>query len=259
MILLVDIGNTQTVYGVHDGTCLQQSWRQATDSRRTVDEHRAFLRPIFEDAEIHPRSVRGICIASVVPEALGAAQQALEMLTRCSAMVVGPGLKTGVPIRVDNPREVGADRIVNVAGAWNRHRCALIVVDFGTATTFDVIDRDGAYRGGAIAPGLQTSLDALVRRTAKLRQVEICAPPQVTGRTTEQAMQSGLFYGYAGLVEGLVQQLKNENPEVERVLATGGLASTLHPVVPAIHEVVEDLTLHGLWCIYNRNEHEIND
>ena len=254
MILLVDIGNTQTVYGVHHGGRLQQSWRQATETRRTVDEHRAFLRPIFADSGLQPEAVQGICIASVVPEALPATQQAIEMLTGCDALVVGPGLKTGVPIRVENPREVGADRIVNVAGAWNLHQCSLIVVDFGTATTFDVIDREGAYRGGAIAPGLQTSLDALVRRTAKLRQVEICAPPQVTGRTTEQAMQSGLFYGYAGLVEGLVQQLRSENPDVERVLATGGLAKVLQPVVPAIHEVVEDLTLHGLWCIFNRNE-----
>lgn len=258
MILLVDIGNTQTVYGVHDGQRLQQSWRQSTESRRTADEYRSFLQPVFSEAGLEPSTIQGVCMASVVPEALPAAQQAIEMLTGCEALVVGPGLKTGVPIRVENPREVGADRIVNAAGAWDLHRTALLVVDFGTATTFDVVDREGAYRGGAIAPGLQTSLDALVRRTAKLRQVEICAPPQVTGRTTEQAMQSGLFYGYAGLVQGLVDQLKRDNPEVQKVLATGGLARVLHPVVPAIHEVVDDLTLHGLWCIYKRNENEVH-
>lgn len=254
MILLVDMGNTHTVYGLHDRRELCCSWRQATELRRTADEHRSFLGPIFAEFGHQPASVTGICIASVVPEALPAAKTALEKLTGVKALVVGPGMKTGVPIKVENPREVGADRIVNVAGAWDLFRESLLVVDFGTATTFDVVGEGGAYLGGAIAPGLETSLEALVRRTAKLRQVEISAPERATGRTTEQAMQAGLFYGYAGLVEGLVNRLKSENPGLSRVVATGGLAPVLKPAIPAIDKVEEALTLHGLWCIFNRNE-----
>jgi type III pantothenate kinase len=256
MMLLVDVGNTHTVYGLRDDEQVIARWRQATDGRRTADEHRVFLRGCFSESGYDFDGLTSACLASVVPEATEPLCDALRNLVGAeSLLVVGPGVRSGVPVRVDNPREVGADRIVNAAGAFDLCRSGLIVVDFGTATTFDVVAEDGAYLGGAIAPGLQSSHDALVRRASKLRRVDVAAPSRATGRTTEEAMQSGLYFGYAGLVSGLVKRLRAEHKAVRTVVATGGLARAMAAVCPEVDEVIEDLTLHGLWCIWHRQNH----
>jgi type III pantothenate kinase len=253
MMLLVDVGNTHTVYGLRSARELVARWRQSTDGRRTADEHRVFLRGCFSASGFDLDAVNSACIASVVPEATEPLCLALRsMVGDQELLVVGPGVRTGVPVRVDHPREVGADRIVNAAGAFDLYASALIIVDFGTATTFDVVAEDGAYLGGAIAPGLQSSHDALVRRASKLRRVDVAAPSRATGRSTEEAMQSGLYFGYAGLVSGLVKRLLAEHKAVRKVVATGGLAQAMAAVCPEVNEVVEDLTLHGLWCIWHR-------
>jgi type III pantothenate kinase len=199
------------------------------------------------------RAITAACVASVVPEVQPALLAALRAFVGEKLLVVGPGTKTGVAVRVDHPKEVGADRIVNAAGAFDLFGCALVVVDFGTAATFDVVAEDGGYMGGAIAPGLQASHDALVRRTSRLRRVELVPPSRAIGRTTEEAMQSGIFYGYAGLITGLVARLRNEYPAVRMVVATGGLARSMASICSVIDKVEPDLTLHGLWCIWRRH------
>ena len=253
MMLLVDVGNTQTLLGLRDDKGLIKVWRMATDVRRTADEHRAFLRSCFDLASIDINSLDAAVVASVVPEIQPALFAALRTFVAEQLLIVGPGVKTGVAIRVDQPKEVGADRIVNAAGAFDLYRKALIVVDFGTAATFDVVAEDGAYLGGAIAPGLQASHDALVRRTSRLRRVELIKPQRAIGRTTEEAMQSGIFYGYAGLITGLVTRLRSEYPEIAMVVATGGLARPMAEICDVIDSVEMDLTLHGLWCIWQRH------
>lgn len=254
MMLLVDVGNTQTLLGLRDRDRLVKVWRMATDVRRTADEHRAFLRSCFDLADIDIADLRDAVVASVVPEIQPPLFAALRTFVGERLLVVGPGVKTGVAIKVDQPKEVGADRIVNAAGAFDLYRKPLIVVDFGTAATFDVVAGDGAYLGGAIAPGLQASHDALVRRTSRLRRVELVQPPRAIGRSTEEAMQSGLFYGYAGLITGLVERLRSEYSEIEVVIATGGLARPMAEICDVIDAVELDLTLHGLWCIWRRHE-----
>jgi type III pantothenate kinase len=253
MMLLVDVGNTQTLLGLRNNEGLIKVWRMATDVRRTADEHRAFLRSCFDLASIDIHSLDAAVVASVVPEIQPALFAALRTFVAEQLLVVGPGVKTGVAIRVDQPKEVGADRIVNAAGAFDLYQKALIVVDFGTAATFDVVADDGAYLGGAIAPGLQASHDALVRRTSRLRRVELVKPQRAIGRTTEEAMQSGIFYGYAGLITGLVTRLRSEYPEIAMVVATGGLARPMAEICDVIDVVEMDLTLHGLWCIWQRH------
>jgi type III pantothenate kinase len=253
MMLLVDVGNTQTLIGLRDEERLHKVWRMATDVRRTADEHRAFLRSSLELAGMHEQPFKAAVVASVVPEVQPALLAALRTFVGDRVLVVGPGVKTGVAIRVDHPKEVGADRIVNAAGAFDLYERSLIVVDFGTAATFDVVAEDGAYLGGAIAPGLQASHDALVRRTSRLRRVELVEPVRAIGRTTEEAMQSGMFYGYAGLISGLVKRLRDEYPKVDLVVATGGLARPMAAICDVIDEVELDLTLHGLWCVWQRH------
>ena len=254
MMLLIDVGNTQTVVGLrHPDEGLQRVWRMATDPRRTADEYRAFLRISFDLGGVDCGELEAAVMASVVPEVQPALTAALRTFVGDQLLVVGPGVRTGVAVRVDTPKEVGADRIVNAAGAFDLYGCSLIVVDFGTAATFDVVDSDGAYMGGAIAPGLQASHDALVRRTSRLRRVELVQPERAIGRSTEQAMQSGIFFGYAGLINGLVARLRQEHPAIERVVATGGLARPMATICDVIDAVEPDLTLHGLWCIWRRH------
>ncbi len=253
MMLLVDVGNTQTLLGLRQGDELIKVWRMATDVRRTADEHRAFLRSCFDLSAIDIEHLENAVVASVVPEIQPALFAALRTFVGERLLVVGPGVKTGVAIRVDQPKEVGADRIVNAAGAFDLYGKPLIVVDFGTAATFDVVAEDGAYLGGAIAPGLQASHDALVRRTSRLRRVELIQPQRAIGRSTEEAMQSGIFYGYAGLITGLVDRLRSEYPKIEMVVATGGLARPMAEICDVIDAVEMDLTLHGLWCIWQRH------
>jgi type III pantothenate kinase len=253
-MLLVDVGNTQILVGLRDDSGLVQAWRMATDVRRTADEYRAFLRSSFELASIDSSRFEAAVVASVVPEVQPSLLAALSTFVGDKLLLVGPGVRTGVAIRVDSPKEVGADRIVNAAAAFDLYAKPLIVVDFGTATTFDVVAADGAYLGGAIAPGLQASHDALVRRTSRLRRVDLVEPARAIGRSTEEAMQSGMFYGYAGLITGLVSRLREEAPEVELVVATGGLARPMAALCTVIDAVEMDLTLHGLWVIWARHE-----
>jgi len=253
MLLVIDVGNTNTVLGIYAGTTLQRSWRITTDKRRTVDEYAILIHELFNLAGIDFVDVKNVVISCVVPPMLSILDGLCRDYFKLKAVVVGPGIKTGMPILYDNPREVGADRIVNAVAAYEKHRCALIVVDFGTATTFDYISARGEYLGGAIAPGIGISAEALFERASKLPRVEFTAPPVIIARNTVNSIQAGLIYGYAGLVDGIVSRMKEEAREEALVLATGGLASLIAPFTASITEVDTNLTLEGLLLIHQRN------
>lgn len=249
-LLLVDVGNTQTVVGVDDGTDTH-TWRVSTQAARTSDEYVLLLHSLLG---AHVDGFDGAALSSVVPPATFALRTALTALTGLDPVVVGPGTRTGMPLRVDNPREVGADRIVNALGAVASFGAPVVTVDFGTATTVDLIGTEGDYRGGAIAPGLTIAADALVRSTAALRRVDIAAPPHAVGRSTVEAIQSGLVYGYAGLVDGLISRILTELGSGEvPVIATGGLAEVV--IEQCRHPITLDpnLTLRGLRVAWERN------
>ncbi len=254
MLLVIDVGNTNIVLGVWKGQELLQRYRLRTIPGRTSDELSVLLLDLFRNSGIDARP-SGAIISCVVPDQLGALQQTCETVFGVKALVVGPGIRTGLPILADNPREVGADRIVNAVAAYKRVQSACVVVDFGTATTFDCVSTKGEYLGGIIAPGFQISADALTRRTSKLPRVEVARPRTVIGRNTIHSMQSGLFFGYVSLVDGLVSRVRAElGAEVSpRILATGGLAGIIATESEAIEEVVEDLTLEGLRILYEAN------
>ncbi len=253
MLLVIDVGNTNIVYGVFDGDRLAHQFRVESGRGRTADEFAVTLRQLLDMNGVAPSSVKAAIIASVVPSLTKPMVDLVKKSFDLDALVVGgPGVRTGLPILIDNPREAGADRIVNAVAAFERVRGGVIVVDFGTATTFDCVSQKGEYLGGAICPGLQIAADALFARGAKLPRVEIQKPAKAVGKSTVTAMQSGIVFGYVGLVEGLVARLREELGET-RVLATGGLASLISPLAPSIDEVVDDLTLVGLRIIYERN------
>lgn len=254
MLLAVDIGNTHLVFGLFVGTELQQTFRMETVQSRTEDELAALISQLLALRQISPNEISASIVASVVPPVTDAVRSAIRTVTQKTPLCVGgPGLKTGIRIRYDNPREVGADRIVNAVAAHARGQGPVIVVDFGTATTFDCVASDGEYMGGVIVPGVQVSLDGLLARTAKLPRIELANPPAVIGRNTPHAMQSGIIHGYASMVDGLVGKIQSEMPEPCRVIATGGLASLICAHTRVVDEVHPELTLEGLRLVYERN------
>jgi len=251
MFLAIDVGNTHTVLGLYEGPELQHHWRLQTDPGRTLDEYGLMVRSLLNDAE-RP-SIQGVAIACVVPTMTNVIEGVSRAYLGVEPLVVGPGIKTGMPIFYDNPREVGADRIVNAVAAYERTKDVTIIVDFGTATTFDFVSKKGEYMGGVIAPGLGVASDALFERAAKLYRVELAKPKQVVGRNTINAIQSGLIYGYVALVDGLVERIRKENKCTGRVIGTGGFASLLAPESTTIEEIDEFLTLDGLRLLHERN------
>jgi type III pantothenate kinase len=253
MLLAIDVGNTNIVYGIFDGEKLVHQFRVETSRGRTADEYAVILRQLLAMRDVKPSDVTAAIVASVVP---ALTEPMLELVRRAfghEALVVGPGIRTGMAILYENPREVGADRIVNGVAAFERFHSGLIVVDFGTATTFDCVSPKGEYLGGVICPGIQISADALFARAAKLPRVEIAKPPKVVGRNTQHSMQSGIIYGYVGLVDGLVDRLLEELGFPCTVVATGGLARVIAPLSRTIKEVDDELTLTGLRILYERN------
>ncbi len=253
MLLVVDVGNTQTVLGLYEGEGLVHDFRIESSKDRTLDEYHVLLRSLLDVAEVERGEIEAAIIASVVPTVTETIERGVSLAFGVEPLVVGPGIKTGMPILYENPREVGADRIVNAVAAHALVNGPVIVVDFGTATTFDVVSPKGEYLGGVIAPGIRISADALFARAAKLPRVEVAKPPRVVGRNTIHSMQSGIVYGYVGLVDGMVDRIVAELGYECAVLATGGLARLVSAESKRIERVEEFLTLDGLRILYERN------
>ncbi|HKJ04149.1 MAG TPA: type III pantothenate kinase [Geopsychrobacteraceae bacterium] len=253
MLLVIDVGNSNTVLGLYRDGVLERNWRVATDKYRTVDEYAMLLHNLFRLAGIAFVDLSDVMISCVVPPMLNTLEGLCKQYCNLTPYVVGPGIKTGMPIQYDNPREVGADRIVNAVAAYDKCKCGLIVVDFGTATTFDVISVDGEYQGGAIAPGIGISSEALFERASKLPRVEFSRPAQIVAKNTVNSMQAGIFFGYVGLVEGIVSRMKQELTIEPTVIATGGLAPPIAEATDSIDLIEPYLTLEGLYLLYCRN------
>ena len=259
MLLVVDAGNTNVVFAVYENGTQRGLWRCATDAKRTADEYAVWLTQLLTLRGLYPKQISDAIIASVVPGATFNLKRLCKDHFRCEPLIVGDArLDLGVKAVVGRPEEVGADRLVNAYAAAQAYRPPLIIVDFGTATTFDVVNSDGDYCGGVIAPGINLSLEALDRAAAKLPRVEIVQPARVIGTSTVACMQSGIFWGYIGLIEGLVGRIRNEFlAEVPAaampVIATGGLAVLFARATPVIDHVDAELTLRGLVLIHNRN------
>ncbi len=252
MLLAIDVGNTNAVLGLYEGERLVHDWRIETKGR-TIDELHVLLIGLLQVADIDPKDVKASILASVVPDQTYLFSEAVDRAFDHDVMVVEPGVKTGMRLLYENPREVGADRIVNAVAAYARIGGAVIVVDFGTATTFDCIGPGGEYLGGAIAPGMEISAAALFSRAARLFRAPLARPPKAIGRNTAHSMQSGIVFGYVGLVDGLVERLRAEMGGEVRVIATGGLARLVEEESKTIEEVDDYLTLDGLRLLWERN------
>ena len=253
MLLAIDVGNTNIVYGLFDGPRLVHQFRVESARGRTADEYAVQLRALLDLSGISPAAVDAAIVACVVPALNAPMLQLVDRAFGREAMVVGPGIRTGMAILIENPREVGADRIADAVAGYDRAKGGVIVVDFGTSTNFDCVTPKGEYLGGVLAPGLQISADALFSRAAKLPRVEIVRPPKVVGRNTVHAMQSGIVYGYVGLVDGIVERVQAELGFPCAVIATGGLSSLIAPLSRTIGETDEHLTLTGLRLLHERN------
>lgn len=252
MLLVIDCGNTNTVFALYQGEQQRACWRTVTDSRQTIDDLVSWIFPLMQYEGIMPADVSGAILASVVPASRRVLSGLCQKLFGLSLLVVGEDLQTGLSIRVDRPEQVGADRLVNAVAASVRFEGAVIVIDFGTATTFDVVAADGAYEGGVIAPGIHLSVEALHSASALLPRVSVRKPERVIGKATVPALESGIFWGYVCMIEGLIQRIQNEYGAVMTVVATGGLAPLFKPAIAAIDILDGDLTLRGLRLIYDR-------
>ena len=254
MLLAIDVGNTNICFGLFEGANLVHHFRSASSRTNTADEYLVFVRQTLALDGVDPSTVSAAIIASVVPTVTDTMVSMVRRAFALDPIVVGPSTQTGMPILYDNPCDVGADRIVNAVAAYEVVRGGLIVVDFGTATTFDCVDPQGAFLGGAIVPGIQISADALFSRAAKLARVEVSIPPKVVGRNTPHAMQSGITFGYASLVDGLIARIRSELEFPCTVWATGGLATLIASLVTTIERVDENLTFDGLRIVYERHQ-----
>ena len=254
MLLAIDAGNTNIVFAVHDGKAIRAEWRAVTSATRTADEYAVLLDPLLSLQDLSFSDIHSAVIATVVPAALFDLRLFCRRYLKCEAIVVGdPDVELGIKVLTDRPAAVGADRLVNAVAAHERYKGALIIVDFGTATTFDIVSEKGDYEGGVIAPGVNVSAEALHQAAAMLPRVAVGRTQNVIGKDTVPAMQSGLFWGYIGLIEGLVARIKEEYGKSMTVIGTGGLANPFHRQTSAIDQLDLDLTIRGLIMIHARN------
>ncbi|NIA16453.1 MAG: type III pantothenate kinase [Nitrospiraceae bacterium] len=254
MLLVMDVGNSHTVMGLYEGDDLRAHWRVRTGNYHTADEFRVLLGLLFQQEGLELGAVSGFCVSSVAPQLDMALERVSKTVFGVNALMVGPGIKTGIALQCDNPREVGADRIVNAVAGVEEYGVPLIILDFGTATTFDVITSKSQYVGGVIAPGIQISMDALFEKCAKLPRVDISRPAFAIGHNTVDNIRSGLTFGYADLVDGIVRRLTAEMDGEPTVVATGGMAHLIAGIAEGIHHVDPLLALKGLKAVYRRNE-----
>jgi type III pantothenate kinase len=254
MLLVIDVGNTNTVIGFYEGEKLVHSWRIRTVADNTMDEYGMLIINLLRSGKVNANSVKDIIISCVVPPMLDILNPLSEKYFHIKPMIVGPGIKTGMPIFYDNPKEVGADRIVNAVAAKEKYGGDLIIVDFGTATTFDYVSKDGEYMGGCISPGITISVEALFEKASKLPRVEFGKPKNIIAKDTVSSMQAGIMYGYAGLVDGIVERMRQEVKSHPRVIATGGLAIVIASETKSIEIVDDMLTLDGLRLLYLKNK-----
>jgi type III pantothenate kinase len=254
MLLAIDVGNTNITLGLYAGDVLSESWRIETVHHRTSDEYGLIMHQLIAQGRHKESDVKAVIVASVVPVLTRTMEQIADRFFGVPAMIVGPGLKTGMPVLYNPPKDVGADRIVNGIAAYARFRTACIIVDFGTATTFDSVTDKGEYAGGAIVPGIKISVEALFHAAAKLPKIDVAKPSAVIGKSTVESMQAGIYFGYAALVDGLVRRMRSEmKADPVHVIATGGLAPLIARETETIESVDEGLTLEGLRLIYEMN------
>jgi len=253
MLLAIDAGNSNILAGVFKDDRLVCDWRLLTEARKTVDEYGIMFQNLYRSAHLAPEETEAVIIACVIPPLLGTLEEISRKYFHLDPLVVDAGVKTGITVLYDNPREVGADRIVNAAAGYEKYRKSLIIIDLGTATTFDCISERGEYLGGAIAPGIMISSEALFNKTSKLPRVELVKPETVIGKNTVSSMQAGIIYGYTGLIDGMVKRIKKEMGGNPLVIATGGLAQLIASESETIETVDTYLTLEGLRIIYRKN------